>query len=599
MRHITATIALFVNILLVTNPCLAINYNRPDGLKKINNTSISHIFQTDDKAIWFSTSDGLHRFNGKTMEVIHNSGWKLEVAMGGGRYLWSIMSDGIYRIDGITRERDMVASTEGIDFTGCKCLAQGDSLFVNSSNRVYCCNSDSLYIYAVIPENLNISSLLQTQEEGLLISTTEGKILNAGPDGTTTLAHDCGNAIQTMFEDSMNRLWIGLKYGGAICYDSGFKNERRYVIPVRESRAFCEDKHGNILVGSSDCMYTIYKDGTLQREHADQPGAHSITKLMRDKDGNIWIGTFYNGVYYSTSDLCPFSRPSIQGIDEIMLVNDIAVDKRGDIWIGTDQYGTYRLSGERLSLLIGTKDHKSKSILYDPERDCLWIGRHQTPMACYNIRTQTWTEYPFYSDGAALSMTGATKILFHNDELLIGSSQGVWLFDPSKESRISRRLEGHTGLIHDVAVDSKGRIWAGGNGLYVYIDGKFHSIDDTDLTSSKYHIGKRAVTSMDIRDDEVWIATRGRGVLRFCEGSVTQFNTQNSGIADNHCHMIRCTDDGNIIIGTTTGISVMECKGGHILNFHENNGLHIGSSREGCMTQIGKHKYIAGVTNGI
>ena len=148
MRYTKSVIAFFICATLSLSSSLAINYNRPEELKKINNTSISHIFQTDDNAIWFSTSDGLHRFNGKNLELMPNSGWKLEVAMGGGRYLWSIMSDGIYRIDGITRESGLIASTDGIDFTGCKCLAQGDSLLINSSNRLYCCNSDSLYIYS-------------------------------------------------------------------------------------------------------------------------------------------------------------------------------------------------------------------------------------------------------------------------------------------------------------------------------------------------------------------------------------------------------------------------------------------------------------------
>ena len=176
-------------------------------------------------------------------------------------------------------------------------------------------------------------------------------------------------------------------------------------------------------------------------------------------------------------------------------------------------------------MLNGTKEHKSKSLLYDPERDCLWIGRHQSTMACYNIRTGKWTEYPFYSNGTALGMTGATKIIFHDGELLIGSSQGVWKFDPSKENRISRRLEGHTGLIHDVTVDSKGRIWAGGNGLYVYFDGIFHNIDEMDFPQKQRRIGKRAVTSMDIKDDEVWVATRGLGVLKICDEGISSFNT--------------------------------------------------------------------------
>lgn len=586
---------------MMLNPSIisAINYNRPEALKKIHNTSISHIFQTEDKAIWFSTSDGLHRYNGKNLEAFHKSGWKLEVAMGDKRHLWAVMSDGIYRTDAITRAGDLTIETGDLDFTNCKCLARGDSLFVNTANHIYCCNSDSIYLYTSIPENLTITSMLQLSDESILIATDQGKILKMNSTESPTEIHDCSSAIRTIFEDSQHRLWVGLTYGGVICYNSDFTSEKAYFMPIKESRTMCEDKHGNILVGSSDCLYTIHPNGDIVKEEAEHLGAHCITKLLKDSDNNIWIGTFYNGAYYSTSDMCPFYNPHLEGTGKIMLVNDLTMDKRGDIWIVTDQYGTHKLSNGKLEEIPETKDHKSKSILYDLKRDCIWIGRHQASLLCYHPSDKSWKEYPFCLNDTIQNMAGANKMLFLDDEILVGSSHGAWLFNPAKENKITRRLEGYSGLIHDIAVDQQGKIWAGGNGLYAFHDGMFQHIDEMGFISSIAPINKRTVTSISIRGDEIWAATRGYGVLKISNNELHCINSSNSGLPDNKCHLIKCTDDGNIIIGTTAGISVLNENNGHILNFHDDNGLEIGSTREGCMIKINDKEYMVGGTNGL
>lgn len=591
-------ITVIFTLLLLHYICYGVNFNRIEALKRIDDCTISHIYQTLDNAIWIASTDGLLRFEGKNAMPVSFScpGWILELECGEGKYIWHISTEVIQRANMISLQTEVVANHD-INFRGCITMARGDSLFVSNNEDLYCCNNDGLYLYGSMPQEEIISSMLDTEDGGFLISTRCGKIYKDNGSGQKQQIHNCQKPIRKLFSDSKGRLWVGLLQGGVIMLENG--KTREFPAPVEDARTMCEDKHGNILVGSSGCLFTILTSGEIKMENPGTPGAHSITNIFRDTDGNIWIGTFYNGIFYSNSERCPFSRSSIEGLEKVKLVNDIVQDSRENLWIATDQYGLYHMSEGRLQEIPGTREYKIKSLAYDADEDCLWVGRNRASLLRYDIGQKSWKEIQFHHDGATIPMAGANVIRRHAGEFLIGSSHGLWKFNPRKESFISRKFKGYNQIVHDIETDSEGRIWIGGNGLYTSKeDNLVHAhevmnIKETSITAD------RAFTSLSTINDEIWAASNGRGIIVIDKEGLRNYTTANSGIANNRCLTIECLDDGNILTGTTHGISITNRKNKSTLNYNENNGLKIGSMRDGCIFKINDTTYLIGGTEGL
>ncbi len=587
-------------IVLCSSIIHAVNYNRIDALKSTDNYSISHIFQTQDNAIWIAHTGGILRFDGRNSLPVNfeATGNKLEFDCGEGRYLWSISTTAIQRMDALTSEVVKMADHD-MDFRGCSTMARGDSLFISMNGQIWCCSDDSLYLHGTIPQGGRISSLLNTSDRRLLVSTTDGKIYEDDCKGNIREIYSCGAPVRKLFEDSRGRLWLGLMQDGVIMVEKGFSSRTMYPIPIKDARTLCEDTGGNILIGSSEYLYTIRTDGRTVMEEEGIPGAHSVTTLLKDSDGNIWIGTFYNGVYYSNSERCPFSRLNLKGAEDIKLVNDIAQDSQGNIWIATDQHGLYKASGDALSEIPDTRKYKLKAILYDKGQDCLWMGRDRTSLLRHDIKSRKWDEFYFRIDGDPVQLTGANAICPYKGELIIGSNYGVWAFDPARETCISRRFKGYRQIVHDIDVDSEGRIWVGGNGLHICRGDSIVAAHEAVPAIDRKLTGHRPFTCISIRGDEIWTASQGNGIVVIADNGYRNYTTVNSGLNSNNCLSIICMTDGNVMIGTTEGISIMDGKSGSIFNFNESNGLSLGSMREGCFFKTCDTQYLIGGTDGL
>jgi ligand-binding sensor domain-containing protein len=56
---------------------------------------------------------------------------------------------------------------------------------------------------------------------------------------------------------------------------------------------------------------------------------------------------------------------------------------------------------------------------------------------------------------------------------------------------------------------------------------------------------------------DMWFAVSGNGAAKFTNGTWTYYNTSNSGILSNNVTCIGEDSDGNILIGTTNGVSIL------------------------------------------
>ena len=98
---------------------------------------------------------------------------------------------------------------------------------------------------------------------------------------------------------------------------------------------------------------------------------------MEDKQGNMWIGTFYGGA--SKFDGTHFTNYTKEGIIEGVETGGFFADSKGHVWFTAENIGVYQYDGEKFRLYT-TKDGLTSnvvlSILQD-NKDQLWFGTWQ------------------------------------------------------------------------------------------------------------------------------------------------------------------------------------------------------------------------------
>ena len=112
------------------------------------------------------------------------------------------------------------------------------------------------------------------------------------------------------------------------------------------ARALCQDLEGNIWVGYRSGLSKIeVATGKIFHYQADpnRVGAmsnRSVTSLYTDKQGTVWVGTYWGGVNFFSPEYQHFVHyhASDTGLS-FPVVGAMAEDKSGNIWICTEGGG--------------------------------------------------------------------------------------------------------------------------------------------------------------------------------------------------------------------------------------------------------------------
>ncbi len=264
-----------------------------------------------------------------------------------------------------------------------------------------------LFRQITIKEGLSQSSILailQDQEGFMWFGTGNGlnkfdgynfTVYINDPYDSTSISD---NEIASIYEDSEGYIWIGTIKGILnkfdrttetfkhfnLDYNKNFKSvlkESYTSYPVTFVRnndysvtSISEDKNGNLWVGTWGNGLFRFNKKTNKTEHfyndPTDPNSLSynrVSKLITDKDGIIWIGTFGGGlnklVHDKNTDRYDFFRYEESISDISLSSNDIITvfeDNESNIWIGTYNGGLNKLDKSQKKL----PDDKTKFVRY-------------------------------------------------------------------------------------------------------------------------------------------------------------------------------------------------------------------------------------------
>ena len=172
--------------------------------------------------------------------------------------------------------------------------------------------------------------------------------------------------VYTIYKDSKGILWFGTSNFGICRFDGKTLSwmYEEHLTTTPEGGQFCirsivEDKEGKFWFCNTSYRYnilptsTILKDRTLidyTREEGIElhaPGNKSMIYFMsavKDDAGDLWMASYKQGVWRYNGKMV--RRYTIKDGSKEITLYSIYKDKKGDLWLGTHEAGMYKFNGK-------------------------------------------------------------------------------------------------------------------------------------------------------------------------------------------------------------------------------------------------------------
>ena len=359
-----------------------------------------------------------------------------------------------------------------------------------------------------------------------LWSGKEKSLIHFGPEPSDPYKLNQG-IIYSFFRDQGGIYWIGTN-GGGINKLNPRKRDFRFIhnspnlpksLPSGKVKDILIDREGRYWISS-------YSDGLWRFE--GEPGNwsaqswmpdeenlwsishHSISHLLEDSRGRIWVGSL-GGVDRYSSETNDFNQVSLKKYaanpgDE-PIVYDILEDIDGSFWIGTNGSGLIHLTPEdevlEVFLYDSDKPRLSNNLVYSQlldSRGRLWVGTNRG----LNLLNRETGEFEFFYHDSKDRSTLSNNVITDLFEDSIGriwvctSGGGVNFLEPGAEG--FRHVTRHDGLISNhvqtIQEDQEGQIWISTiSGICVLdpIDLSIQNIDESDgIVAGEMYVGSTA-----------------------------------------------------------------------------------------------------------
>jgi len=272
-----------------------------------------------------------------------------------------------------------------------------------------------------------------------------------------------------------------------------------------------------------------------------------------------------------------------QGLVQNTVTNSLE-DPRGFMWFSTFE-GLSRFDGyDFVNYRHSSKDPNSlpnnftKKLLLDSRGD-LWIAT-KNGLAKYNPLKDNFTTYN--KDNSQLTSNEIFSLALNQDgNLLVSTTENLFLYDFLADAFLPFSVNGEN-LPADIKVifSEQDRTWLGtlANGIFIleHSSNTLFSLQKANPWNLK--INANYLFDFKKIDDSYWLATeRGAYVIDDRLASVKLLNTQsNPSIVGNDVLSILQNYNGNIWLGTTTGISILSSDKELLFSYDSQNYINFG-----------------------
>ena len=420
--------------------------------------------------------------------------------------------------------------------------------------------------------------------------------------------------VRSLLVDSHNRIWVGTTAGLALYSEAGrhfiifrHRDDDPRSLPEGTVYDLAEDAQGRLLVATGSGAVAFLDTQGAAPVSADSPfvimnpSARSdrpaIRAIATDRFGNLWVGSYGEGVEFLPGRSAPSGRLSFFTLET-------ESHETHALWCGTDGQLVAGSSSGRVAEATGPE----KWVLHETGEDLgpvlslikdqggfWWIGTEEKGL--FRTDGRRWTRIRL-----ADVDTEVRCLLEDGPSLWVGSGRGLFLLDRAS-GRVLRQWTHREGSIPDDLIrsllrDSQGRLWVGtyGHGLSVY-DAAMKELAHYDEDS-----GLRSDLVNHLLEDHtgrIWAATSA-GLARFDAGpeAISAYYSSAEGLPRDHVRALAEDASGRIWMSMNDGICCLR-DDGKTAFLDSRDGLPDGNYLGGAVAISPQGWILFGSTDGI
>lgn len=439
----------------------------PDNKTPTGKNEIRNILKTSKNKIYIGTQQGPFIFNEKTQKFIaltldqnENLGQVNSMIEDHQGYIWFVTSNGVFRQSQLSKSLEKL---ELDDNNGLRVI------FEDSSKTIWI-TSEIQGIYKLVPHRKfkSINNPELTAPNGITVDKN-GDILIVNSSSevykwrtseqSLTLISDSifsekngfgGNQLlerPIILPDGDHSFWIAQDEGLAkfnidtnkiqfITYPKSVKNHEEF----RELRALNIDEYGNLWIGTYKNGVYIYDPKAKKFKHLNYDFGLShpeVLTIFKDSDQNMWVGTG-NGVNIWQESKQKFKSFQDNNKDPKSLLGNIVQDiyqsKTGDIWIAT-QKGLNLYQKETHTFKHFNKDNGLATSLIraiaDDKHGNLWVTTNKG-ISQINASSAMVVNFDSQNGLSGSNFYAGSFVKGDGEVLFTSSPRGIEYFTPSK-----------------------------------------------------------------------------------------------------------------------------------------------------------------------
>jgi ligand-binding sensor domain-containing protein/serine phosphatase RsbU (regulator of sigma subunit) len=516
-------------------------------------------------------------------------------------YLWVGTGNGLARFNGFAFETFTTDDSLSEDFVTCS-LVTGDKIWFGYMNGKLTSYDGSNFktVNSPFPSQSPITGIVKNTDGSLWVSSYSEGIVKVKNESSVK-HYPLGEQIivKCIKRITDNELLIGTNTGLLLCRIKNSQAEVKTILEIPENKITSIKENGDkgfFVATEEDGIFEVMPGNSLKvskviTEPSDFTG---IQDIHNDKQNNLWISTFGDGIVKLTStpkgefkNPVYFNKANGFATDNNKVIFE---DREGNLWCGHFGEGltqitekTFFPSNKESNILsvafnnlyrwLGTDSgliktdrvtskqlvqYKNKGLpvdrinsLYSPDGKELWIGTGKNGVFRLEMRTDKIQKQDLSDEDLSNSINIITG---KGEEVWIGTKKG--LCNINLKDNYTTWYSLHKGglphnYINTVYIDNKNKVWVGTrSGILSFIENK--KVNKIKLNSGNGNFELSAIT--EDANSRIWVGSFGKGVFIIDSTDSIANLTTKEGLLSDYCYSL-ITENSNIWIGHKGGLS--------------------------------------------
>tara|TARA_R110002051_G_scaffold74908_1_gene136500 strand:+ start:11742 stop:15908 length:4167 start_codon:yes stop_codon:yes gene_type:complete len=443
-------------------------------------------------------------------------------------------------------------------------------------------------------------------------------------------------SIRSLHIDHQNTIWAGTFDSGLYRIKTEQKiedelyNIELYTFSKNPFFSITALPNNTILCGTeNDGLFHIDENGHIIHHYVNNKNdeksilSNSIWSLLVDNNDKIWLSYYnkgvavYDNLYDKFKDIeSQYNKPNSL---QIPSVSSIVKDHKGRLWVGTDGGGIDLIHPKNKQFThINSSNNKEFSgllsdyipTLFIDSKQNLWAGSWDKGIFFLKKDTNHFVNYNTENTNGAIRSNGIMSFSESTDGTIwiAAYNNGLHSYDPiskqfthyATESFINNGVQ--DGNAWKVLVDKKDNIWLGStNGLFKIVkqNGVYTavSMQERMITDNQNYVTSNTILSLyESSEGLLWIGTKGAGLCQYnpFKDTFSWFDKSNGLIQENICAITESLN-GELWLGGNSGLTEFDLKNNSFKNFTMNDGLLSNDfNMNACLTDANGRIYFGG-----